>query len=135
MANVIRRVDIKYFTSKDITKNPWNNTTDFAHYDTPAKITTVEAQLAAIEAKYRKMSGDDVVEMTQGEKDAVDAALAADAEQALEDSRDLEVSETDLTRNALYVLLDYVNTLRAACSLGDITEGTFNTDVKDKFEE
>lgn len=41
--------------------------------------------VSGVDQKYWKVSGDSVVEMSQGEKDAVDAAIAAQEQDALED--------------------------------------------------
>lgn len=85
---------------------------------------------AAIPQIYRKWTGSAVEEMTQAEKDVVDA-------QILSDARDSTASNLDqvesLERAFALVVLDEINVLRAQHSLADRTISQLKTALRNKL--
>lgn len=90
----------------------------------PQPAGTVEVtreQLTAVQAiphKYRKWNGSAIVEMTQAEKDTVDAAEAAARTQALRTEAQQALGQTRDDRSLIIralglVVLDEVNAIRA----------------------
>lgn len=90
------------------------------------------AAVAGTPLKCWKLSGETVLPMTRAEKDAVDAA-------ALEASRDAAMTEIDtleaVTRALALVILDEVNTLRAAAvpPLTPRTASQLRTAIRNKL--
>jgi hypothetical protein len=136
MAAVVNRQSLQLLPSVDTTEYPepqWK-----VVHQRLSDGTTVGSQadvdaIRAIDQRYRKLDNrDNVVEMTQPEKDAVDAALKQSYVDAEEQRFTLK---EDLTEAGLSVLLDYINAVRAALVPAQpaVDETTFLTDVRAKI--
>lgn len=83
--------------------------------------------VVGVENKYWVITGDTVSEMSQGEKDAVDAA-------ALEAQRDSTAAQLDVVEDVLrafaLVVLDEINTLRSQHGLADRTIAQLKAGVR-----
>lgn len=99
MANVINRTTLQYLQSV--------NTPDYSSID-----WIINPVLPNCLAKYWKIVGDLVLEMTQEEKDAVDLAEAQAEAQRLEDLKDFIVSFEKLNKAFALVVLDEFNVIR-----------------------
>ncbi len=105
MGNFVNRTTLEYRESVN----------DPEHVDPPWLFVTPGSPsatvIAAVEAKYWKIVGDEVQEMTAGEKAAVDAAL-------LTDQRDLEAEAFDelesIVRAIVLIIMDELNDEYAA---------------------
>ena len=100
MANVINRTTLVFLTSVN----------DPEYADPPWLVVPPgsenEAVIAAVPTQYRKIAGDVISEMTQAEKDAVDAATVA----AIRDDVAGRFDELeDITRAFALVVLDELN--------------------------
>lgn len=86
--------------------------------DPDAIINPDVTAVAAVALQYWKRSGNSVLEMTAGEKTAVDAALAAARLASRRAGAELSQSSADVEgtrlRALILVLLDEINTLRSA---------------------
>lgn len=105
MASVLNRTTKEYLPSV--------NTPDYPTVDWI--INPDVSALAGVPTKYWNISGDTVTEMTQPEKDAVDAAeqanFIAQARQALKDNYNQSIVSD---KAIVLMLLDEINILRAA---------------------
>lgn len=104
MANVLNRTSLEYLQSvndPDYPDPPWLHNPDMT-------------AVATVPSRYWKLTGDAVEEMTQAEKDAVDAAIAAaldaDLTQAVKDDYDARKE----LKAVVLTVIDEVNILRAA---------------------
>ena len=102
--------------------------------DMPAPwVTCTRAELTAWEAipqRYRKWLVDHVEEMTQGEKDATDAAALTAQRDAVTAQLD---GQEDVLRAFMLVVLDELNTLRAQHSLAARTTAQLRNAVRAKL--
>lgn len=108
MSSVINRTTLAYKTSV--------NTPDYS--ETEWIINPDLSGVSEVPQKYWKIVGDDVVEMDQAEKDAVDAAIAEQARLAVESMLKTEVLPAD-----------YSGRLNVSCKAKDMTITTIITDL------
>lgn len=112
----------RFLTSVDPT--PYIGRTDAKIYDdttTPTE-NSVKAFITGKILKYLKIVGDNVVDYTQGEKDAQDAAEAAAKTQAEQDAMriggplyiDKRLMEAAVDRAIVLTTIDEINTIRQA---------------------
>jgi hypothetical protein len=101
--------------------------------DPPWKHDPDMSAVAGVPVKYQKWDGgaDRPVEMTQAEKDAVDAAEA----QALEDAEMGRLNLKDALTALALVVLDEINTLRTdpRTTLPAYTVAQLKTAIRDKY--
>lgn len=131
MANVIHRTTFEYresVNSPDYPEVDWLHDPDVS-------------ALASVERKYWKVVGDTVVEMSQAEKDAVDAAIAA-AQLASQVAEAKDIVDAALRwkgsmerayRALVLVTLSEINILRAAAGLSARTADQVKTAIKNEI--
>lgn len=125
--------DYVHTTTLDLYRSQWPQPAG------TVKLTRAEYNAAsAIPARYRKWTGSAVEEMTQAEKDAVDAALEAARRAALRTEADanLGVNRDDrslIIRALAKTILDEINILRAEHALAPRTFAQMVTAVKNKI--
>jgi hypothetical protein len=121
MANVINKTTLQLLYSV--------NTPDY-----PTTEWIINPVLPACEAIYWKIVGDTVQEMTQPEKDAVDAAIAAAAAQAEADAKDITISFEKLLKAFALTVLDEINILRDEHGLAARTVSQLKNAVSNKYD-
>lgn len=125
--------DYVHTTTLDLYRSQWPQPAG------TVELTRAEYNAAsAIPHKYRKWTGSAVAEMTQAEKDAVDAALEAARIAALRTDADanLSVNRDDrslIIRALAKTILDEINILRAEHALAPRTFAQMVTAVKNKI--
>lgn len=125
--------DYVHTTTLDLYRSQWPQPAG------TVELTRAEYNAAsAIPPQYRKWSGSAVKEMTQAEKDAVDAALEAARRAALRTEADanLSVNRDDrslIIRALAKTILDEINILRAQHSLTPRTFSQMVTAVQNKI--
>lgn len=120
MASALNRTTKQYLSSV--------NTPDF-----PLAQWIINPSLAAVagfESRYWTITGDVVTLMTQGERDAVDAALVSAARDAV--TAQLDATEGVL-RAFMLVVLDEVNILRTQAGLATRTVNQLRTAIRNKL--
>ena len=89
-----------------------------------------ETLLRTVPARYLTLTGDTLAEMSQSEKDAVDAA-------ALVAARDSAVAQLqqqeDILRAFMLIVLDEINALRTAAGLAERTELQLRAAIRNRL--
>ena len=119
MANVINKNTLQYIMSANTT----------AYLDGNWIINPV---LPVCASKYWKIVGGEVVEMSTAEKEAVDAALTAQAAADLDFQKDLD-SLSPILKGAFLLVLDEINKLRTKAGLATYTVAQFKAAIKAKI--
>lgn len=114
-------------------------TTYLLSVNTPDYVATPNALInppipEGVPMKYWKRSAGQVVEMTSGEKAAIDAYEAAQAAEALDNAKDITISLDKLTKAFALVVLDEINVLRDEHGLSQRTVNQLRDAVKAKYE-
>jgi len=116
---------------------PSANTPDYLAR-TDALINPDISSVLAVARRYWKVIGTTVSEMNTGQKNAVDAAIVAAADQALRASArgqyDGQTTAGQAFRALVKVLLDEINTLRAQHSLADRTLAQAKTAIQSAID-
>jgi len=128
MANVVNRTTVRFLRSV--------STPDFPVADWI--INPDLSSVAGVPTKYWKISGDLVLEMTQAEKDAVDAAEAAATLTGVRtEGKDIVDRENGIStnlRSLILILIDEFNILRTLHSLPDRTLSQLKTSIKNRID-
>ena len=124
MGNFLNRTTKAYYPSRDPNALP----EDLSNYISAPDLSAV----AGVPVKYWLIVGDVVSEMTQAEKDAVDAAL-------LSASRDGAAAELDnlegTLRQVIKILISELNILRSLHGLADRTLSQLRTQIRNGYGE
>lgn len=122
MGAFLHRTTKQYLQSAD----PNELAEDISNYISEPDLSAV----AGVPRKYWKITGDVVSEMSQVEKDAVDAA-------ALSATRDSAVAELDSVegtlRQVIKILISELNILRSQHGLPDRTLLQLRTQIRDEY--
>jgi len=124
MGSFLHRTTKQYLQSADPNELP----EDLSNYISAPDLSAV----AGVPVKYWLIVGDVVSEMTQAEKDAVDAAL-------LSASRDGAAAELDnlegTLRQVIKILISELNILRSLHGLADRTLSQLRTQIRNGYGE
>jgi len=124
MGNFLNRTTKAYYPSRDPNELPG----DIGDYIFEPDLSVV----VGVPSKYWNIIGETVSEMTQAEKDAVDAAL-------LSASRDGAAAELDnlegTLRQVIKILISELNILRSLHGLADRTLSQLRTQIRNGYGE
>ena len=122
MGSFLHRTTKQYLQSADPNELP----EDLSNYISAPDLSAV----AGVPVKYWKIVGDVVTEMSQAEKDAVDAAI-------LDTARNNAVAELDnlegILRQVLLIIMSEINTLRSEHGLSARTLQQLKTAIRNSF--
>ena len=122
MGNFLNRTTKAYYPSRDPNELP----EDLSNYISAPDLSAV----AGVPVKYWKIVGDVVTEMSQAEKDAVDAAI-------LDAARDNAIAELDslegILRQVLKIIMGEINILRSEHGLSARTLQQLKTAIRNSF--
>ena len=123
MGNYLHRTNKRYFQST----SPASLPESLANYISNPDMSAVEG----VPSKYLVITGDIVTEMSQVEKDAVDAATLAARRDALVDAV-MDNLEGDL-RQLVKLMISEINILRSQHGLPDRTMAQFKAQIRNGY--
>jgi hypothetical protein len=101
--------------------------------DYPTDEWIINPDLPECQPKWWKIVGDEVLEMSQSEKDIITQAEQAQSSLNMELAKDIDMLET-LNRALALVVLDEINLLRVEAGLSERTVEQLRTSVKNKYD-